>query len=48
MGDLLYLLVAYWPYVALTLAVGVLVGWWTEATRATGEAGWLQGARDEP
>jgi hypothetical protein len=45
--DVLYVLLAYWPYLAGVFAVGLGVGWWAEASRGR-EAVWLERRPDKP
>ncbi|MBB5751186.1 hypothetical protein [Prosthecomicrobium pneumaticum] len=32
-----YVLAFYWPYMAVALGLGVVIGWWTEGRREIGE-----------
>ena len=33
-----YVIAFYWPYIAVALGLGVLVGWWAECRRVLDEA----------
>jgi hypothetical protein len=45
----LYLVSAYWIFIAGVFGVGILVGWWAEGMRGGGAvSAWLEQGRDEP
>jgi hypothetical protein len=46
-ADVVYLVLAYWPYLAGVFAAGILIGWWAEG-RGTGEKAWLEHGGDRP
>lgn len=46
---MLYLLGAYWPFLAFALLLGIGIGWWNQDPRSADEAtAWLEGGTDEP
>lgn len=46
---MLYVIIAYWPYLASVLLLGVAVGWWYQDPRsADDETAWLERGFDEP
>jgi hypothetical protein len=48
-GNLLYLIATYWPYLVLVFLVGIAVGWWSEGARDPGDvSAWLESGQDEP
>jgi hypothetical protein len=44
--DVVYIAVAYWPFLAAAVAIGILVGWWAEATRHADLEAWLGDERE--
>ncbi len=45
---MLYVIANYWPFLAVALAVGVVVGWWYQNPRSADEmTAWLERGPDE-
>ena len=47
MADVVYVALAYWPYLAGAFAIGILVGWWSERARHGDLDTWLEHEREE-
>jgi hypothetical protein len=46
---MIYVVVAYWPFLVVALALGAIVGWWYQDPRsADDETAWLEHGADEP
>ena len=45
---MLFLIIAYWPYVLTALILGIFVGWWyRESPSSDDAAAWLERGPDE-
>jgi hypothetical protein len=45
---MLYVLIAYWPFLVASMALGVVVGWWFQDPRSADDAtAWLEPGRDD-
>ena len=45
---MLYLIGSYWPFLLSALAIGLLVGWWTQDPRSADDlAAWLAHGPEE-
>ena len=47
MADVFYIALAYWPFLAAAVAIGVLIGWWAEAARHADIEAWLAHEREK-
>jgi len=44
-----YLIAAYWPFLLVTLVIGVAIGWWYQDTRSADDlTAWLEHGPDDP